>query len=303
MAKFCKKCGSKLDEASGKCPNCDKVAYEQNTSSNNVPEQQKQLSKKELKAEKKKLKKQSKKDKKKQKRAQLTTKQKVKRFFVKFFVIILALIIAICSCIFALVYFDKIDIPIIKNVFDKTGISEQENGYDNLAHNLEELKEIDVGEELRNESQVLETINVATSVQVTSEADIVKQFKDKGFVNSVIYTAYSMDGTYSGDEKIDEESSECHPLYYATYISGDNYCWTVYSCNGEWSASPISYMYSGLTDSEIIVSEKNYIVSYDSYTNCFYKIIPSTSECIIKTVSVVNSETLDKLAEKEFSTS
>lgn len=309
MAKFCKKCGSLLDEVSGECPNCDKIADvqstedAQNTSGNNEYVQQKQLSKKEMKAEKKKLKKQAKKDKKKQKRAQLSTKQKVKKFFVKLFVIILALIIAICSCIFALVYFDKIDIPIIKNVFDNAGIGKQENDYDNLAHNLEELKEIDVGEELRNESQVLETIDAATSVQVASEADIAKQFKDKGFVNSVIYTAYSMDGTYNGDEKIDEKSSECHPLYYATYISDDNYCWTVYSCNGEWSASPISYMYSGLTDSEIIVSEKNYIVSYDSYTNCFYKMIPSTSECVIKTVSVINSETLDELAEKEFSTS
>lgn len=303
MAKFCKRCGSKLDEANGKCPKCDKVADEKNTPENNEPAQQRRISKKELKDEKKKLKKQTKKDKKKQKRAQLTTKQKVKMFFIKLFVIILALIIAICSCLFALVYFDKIDIPIIKNGFDKAGISEQENGYDNLAHNLEELKEIDVGEELRNESQILETIDVSTSVQVTSEADIAKQFKDKGFVNSVIYTAYSMDETYNGDEKIDEKSSECHPLYYATYISDDNYCWTVYSCNGEWSASPISYMYSGLTDSEIMVSEKNYIVSYDSYTDCFYKMIPSTSECIIKTISVVNSETLDELAEKEFSTS
>lgn len=303
MAKFCGKCGTLLDEASGKCPNCDKAAKENNTTSYNVPEQQKQLSKNEMKAEKKKLKNQAKKDKKKQKRAQLTTKQKVKRFFVKLFVIILALIIAICSCIFLLVYFDKVDIPIIKNAFDKVGISEKENNYDNLAHNLDELKEIDVGEELRNESQILETIDAATSVQVTSEAGIAKQFKDRGFVNSVIYTAYSMDGTYNDDKQIDEKSSECHPLYYATYVSDDNYCWTIYSCNGEWSASPISYMYSGMTESEIIVSEKNYIVSYDSYTNCFYKMIPSTRECTIKTISDVNSKTLDQLAEKEFAIS
>lgn len=281
MAKFCKKCGSLLDEASGKCPNCDKV----------------------IDVKKKKLKKQAKIDKKKQKRAQLTTKQKIKKFFVKIFVIILALIIVICSCIFALVYFDKIDIPIIKNIFDKVGISEQKNDYDNLAHDIDELKGIDVGEELRNESQVLESIDVATSDQVTSEADIAKQFKDKGFVNCVIYTAYSMDGTYNDDEKIDEESSDCHPLYYATYISDDNYCWTVYSCNGEWSASPISYLYSGLAASEIIVSEREYIMSYDSYANCFYKIIPSSNECVIRSVSVINSKALDELAEKEFSTS
>ena len=309
MAKFCKKCGSLIDEASGKCPHCDIVANSQNraneqkTGSKNVPEQKKQLSKKEMKAEKKISKKQEKKDKKKQKRAQLTTKQKIKRFFVKFIAVILALIIAVSGCTCMLVYLDKVDIPIIQNIFDKLGISKPQKENDNLAHNIEELKEIDIGEEIRKESQVLETIDVATSLQVTSETDIAKQFRNKGFIDSVIYTAYSMDGTYTGNTIIDANSSECHPLYYASYISADNYCWTVYSCNGEWSASPISYMYSGLATSEIVVSEKNYIMSYDSYTNCFYKTIPSSNECIIKSVSVINSETLDALAEKEFSIS
>lgn len=308
MAKYCKYCGSLLDDASGKCPICDKTevakkAAEVKDASSHVQEEQKQLSKKEMKAEKKRLKKQAKKDKKKQKCAQLTTKQKVKRFFIKFIAVLLALVIAAGGCVCVLVYFDKVDIPIIKNAFNKLGVSEQEKGNDNLAHNLEELNEIDIGEETRKESQVLETIDVATSSQVTSEADIAKQFKDKGFIDSVIYTAYSMDGTYNGDEKIDENSSDCHPLYYATYISDDGYCWTVYSCNGEWSASPISYMYSGKTTSEIMVSENDYIMSYDSYTNCFYKIIPSSSECVIKSVSIISSETLDELAEKEFSTS
>lgn len=127
MAKFCKKCGSKLDEVSGKCPNCDKVAEEKNTSSDNVPEQQKQLSKKEMKAEKKKLKKQAKKDKKKQKRAQLTTKQKVKRFFVKFIAVILALIIAVSGCACVLVYFDFVDIPFVSDVMSKIGITPKDD--------------------------------------------------------------------------------------------------------------------------------------------------------------------------------
>lgn len=306
MAKFCGKCGAKLNEETGKCPNCDKTEVVKNkediqNTTNNLPGEQKQHSKKKMKAEKKELKRQTKKDKKKQKRAQLTTKQKVKRFFIKLIAVALALVISIGGCVCVLVYFDKMDIPIIKNVFNKVGITEQEKNNDNLAHNLEELEEIDIGEEIRKESQVLETIDVATSAQVASESDIKKQFEDKGFIDSVIYTAYSMDGTYNGDEIIDENSSECHPLYYATYISNDGYCWTVYSCNGEWSASPISYMYSGLTTSEIIISEKDYIMSYDSYSNCFYKIIPSSNECVIKSVSVINSETLDELAEKEFS--
>lgn len=296
MAKFCKRCGSRLDEMTGRCPNCDRYEYNPNPwemeNPMGIPAQEKPLTKKELKAEKKK-----------QKRAQRTFKQKIKRFFIKLLAVILALLIAAGGCMCTLVYFDKIDVPIIKNVFNKIGVSRQEKVDDNLAHNLEEFEEIDIGEELRNESQVLETIDVSTSDQSVSEATITKLFNDKGFTDSVIFTAYSMDGTYNGDGIIDGKSTECHPLYYASYINSDNYCWTVYYCNGEWSASPISYMYSGLTKTEIIVSEKEYIMSYDSDTNCFYKMIPSSSECIIKTVSVINSEMLDELAKKEFSIS
>ena len=63
MAKYCKYCGSLLDDASGKCPICDKTevakkAAEVKDASSHVQEEQKQLSKKEMKAEKKRLKKQ-----------------------------------------------------------------------------------------------------------------------------------------------------------------------------------------------------------------------------------------------------
>lgn len=123
MAKFCKKCGARLNELNGLCPNCDKAevvekAEEINSVSDKLPEQQKQLSKKELKTEKKRLKKQSKKDKKKQKRAQLTTKQKVKRFFVKLIAGVLALTIAAGGCVCALVYFDVLDIPAVSKILE-----------------------------------------------------------------------------------------------------------------------------------------------------------------------------------------
>lgn len=128
MAKFCKKCGSLLDEASGKCPNCDKVADvqskkdAQNTSSNNAPNQKKQPSKKEIKAEKKRLKKQSKKDKKKQKRAQLTMKQKVKRFFITFVMVFLSLSIITTLTVVALVMNRNLNIPIVRNSLSAIGL-------------------------------------------------------------------------------------------------------------------------------------------------------------------------------------
>lgn len=147
MAKFCKKCGSVINEATGKCPKCDSTATTNNLqqppsppTSNispqrrpapgnvppqrrqapgNVSPQKRQLSKKALKEEKKKQKKQAKKAQKKQKRAQLTTKQKVKRFFVKLIAVVIALsILAGCGTV-VLVYFNILNIPYISNVIDK----------------------------------------------------------------------------------------------------------------------------------------------------------------------------------------
>lgn len=117
MAKFCKKCGSKLDEVSGKCPNCDKVAEEKNTSSDNVPEQQKQLSKKEMKAEKKKSKKQAKKDKKK------------KHICLRIITFLLCFVLFVSCVSGVFVYFNIVDIPCVYKLMDMVGITDDEVSY------------------------------------------------------------------------------------------------------------------------------------------------------------------------------
>lgn len=135
MAKFCGKCGAKLDEATGLCPNCDAdKLYESKAKpesdeapkpkKNTVPETEKPLSKKEAKKKRKADKKAAKKAKKKEKWAKLTFGQKVRKIFTKFIAIVLCLVILLSIISGTLVYFDIVDVPVISTVMDKMGIKD-----------------------------------------------------------------------------------------------------------------------------------------------------------------------------------
>lgn len=126
MAKFCGKCGSKLDETTGLCPNCDSDKLNKQTQKselvekskprqNMVPESEKSLSKKEAKKKRKADKKAEKKAKKKGKRAQWSTGKKVRRFILKLILSLLLLSVFAVCVTGILVYFDVINIPFLSD--------------------------------------------------------------------------------------------------------------------------------------------------------------------------------------------
>lgn len=137
MAKFCGKCGTKLDEATGLCPNCDATKIE-NSSAQEKPietQEQKQevvqtpeeiLSKKDAKKKRKADKKAAKKAKRKEKRAKLTTGQKVRRFFLKLFLWLILLVVIASGIIAGLSYTGIIDIPVLSE-FNEDNILETLN--------------------------------------------------------------------------------------------------------------------------------------------------------------------------------
>lgn len=143
MAKFCGKCGAKLDDTTGLCPNCDADKLkEQSDKSEPVnvakstqettPTSEKPLSKKEA----KKKRKADKKNKKKEKRAQWSAGKKVRRFFLKLILTVILLVVLTAGVMGALVYFGVVDIPFLSDfnqnsllelVNEKNIIVEEEN--------------------------------------------------------------------------------------------------------------------------------------------------------------------------------
>lgn len=132
MAKFCGKCGARLDEATGLCPNCDADKMQKDSTQSQpseVPEQvqadkrasEKPLSGKDSKKKSKSERRAQKKAAKKEKRAQWSARKKVCRFFLK--LIFVALLLAGFSVVITgiLTYSDVIDIPIVEEVLERLG--------------------------------------------------------------------------------------------------------------------------------------------------------------------------------------
>ena len=117
MAKFCGKCGAKLD-GSGHCPNCDGGYRKAAATDHNTPPAA-PVSRKEQRKLRKQAKRDAKKAAKRAKRAAMTTGQKVGRFFLKLLGILLALAVLVTAAACALVYFGIVDIPVVSNIMEK----------------------------------------------------------------------------------------------------------------------------------------------------------------------------------------
>jgi len=102
MAKYCGKCGSRLNENNGLCPHCNAD---------------------ELKA----LKKADKKAKKRAKRDAMTSGRKVKRFLLKLIAILLMLAVLLAGLVGVLVYFDLVDIPVIDKLMKDNLIKQEDS--------------------------------------------------------------------------------------------------------------------------------------------------------------------------------
>lgn len=143
MAKFCGKCGSKLDEATGLCPKCDADKIKQQTEKSAKPAQkseekavqeknepankkearkQRKADKKAAKKERKVQKKAAKKAKKKEKWAKKTLGQKFRNILFKMFLWLILIIAFVGGILVSLVYFDFVNIPAISDMLDYIGI-------------------------------------------------------------------------------------------------------------------------------------------------------------------------------------
>ena len=156
MAKFCGKCGSRLDEATGLCPNCDAKKIKQSVEKpvepskevEKKPEASQQkatpMSKKEAKAKRKADKKAAKKERKAQKKAAKKAKkkerwaaktfeQKIKNIILRFVLWLVLINVFICCSLGALAYYDFFYIPVVSDIFSEW----QETGdTKNDFHNL-----------------------------------------------------------------------------------------------------------------------------------------------------------------------
>lgn len=297
MAKFCGKCGGKLDETTGKCPNCDKITPstsvqsqinndKQNLSKNNdkAMSSKKELTKKEIRAAKKA-------EKKAEKKANMTIGQKVRRFFIKLIVILSCIALLVTGALTALVHFDIIDIPLINNVLHTLELKTNEEDY--------RVEEPDAEEYFSNNADVVTEIDVNKSSHTMTESEVSVDLENRGFTQYPITTEYTMDGTYSDAYEISNTSTAKHPIYQTYYICENGSVWTIFVINNKIMANPVSYNSQSQRGVQVILSEHNTVTSYDSSTNKYYETIPKKEALVIITVTEINTDTLEMITTED----
>lgn len=287
MAKFCKKCGAKIDADEQFCSECGSE-----TGNVVTPVQGPYAPAPERKAGK------SRKEKPKKK----------KHVLLKLIAILLALLIATSGVVGALAYFNIVDIPIVNSLLVWVGLKQAEKEPSPAPNDADdtdaaedddqstyEVTPIDADEYFQNNSTIVAAFDINDSSEVRTEAETYSNLTDRGFTEYPITTEYAMDGKYYQPAEISGASSSKHPGYETYYISASGDFWTIVEINGAVMANPLSYNDQSGLDVMVIISESATVTSYDSATNKFYETIPSESALIVKTVSRIDTETLDGL--------
>lgn len=296
MAKFCSKCGMKLNEQTGKCPNCDEktkmdtASSDSNISINGNPKDDQNIKKINGEQEFKK-----------------ESKKKTKKIVV-ITIVIIVLLVCIGAGIGVLMVYNEKNANVSNNVETNNTQSAAStettsaNEEINLGSNYK-VPEFDAEEYFKENTILNSTFDVASSQYIPTESEAYDHFVERGFDGSQVMYEYTMDGTYLGANKISRYSSSKHPMYQAYYATTSGDIWMISEINGSFFATPVTYNFSNEQNVPVILSETDTITSYDSSTNKFYVNIPKESQTVIKTVSKIDAETIEKLTNEEFNQS
>ncbi len=183
MAKFCGKCGAKLDEATGLCPKCDaeklaklsaETSKEEEKQEESV-EPEKSLSKKDIKKKNKADKKAAKKAKKKEKRAGLSIGKKIRRFLLNAALLLLLLTIVATDLSGLLVYFDVADVPVISSIMDTIGIKnipKPDSNFIQIGGKFTSIKVVDSNSAIAAAQEAAKNAGLETAANELSVANI-----------------------------------------------------------------------------------------------------------------------------------
>lgn len=158
-----------------------------------------------------------------------------------------------------------------------------------------DIKPVNANSYFEGNGKVISVTNAKKSKNVLTEKEAVKLLSDRGFTEYSVTTEYSMDGEYNDPKDIDDSSDNKHPVYSTYYTSKTEEVWTIYIIDGSVIAYPASYNLESDKDVELIISEKDTLISYDNTTNNFYETKPKESAVDLKIIKQISSKSLDNL--------
>ena len=266
MAKFCSKCGMKLNEQTGKCPNCDEktkmdtASSDSNISINGNPKEDQNIKKTNGEQEVKK-----------------ENKKKTKKIVV-ITIIIVVLLIGIGVGIGVLMVHNEKNANVPNNgeiqetqsaTSTETTTTDEEV---DLGSNYE-VPEFDAEAYFRENTTLKSTFDVASSQYIHTESEAYDSFVERGFDGSQVMYEYTMDGTYLGKNEISRSSSSKHPMYQVYYATTSGDIWMILEINGSFFATPITYNFSNAQNVPVILSETDTITQQRSDITIFLTVM------------------------------
>lgn len=153
---------------------------------------------------------------------------------------------------------------------------------------------VEASEFFDEHSEVISTISFQDSQNTFAGSDILKLLRSRGFDQYDIVSEYDAEGNLE-DVEITEETTQKYPLYYTYYITESGDLWTILVIDGKVTANPASYNMNSELAVQVVISESETIMSYDSETNTYYETIPDPETLIVKVVPEINAEVLEQL--------
>lgn len=289
MQKFCTKCGGKLDENTGKCPNCDRVATGNGAKTAQDVKVQSPL------AENK--------------------KRKSGKLGMRILLIVLSVIIVAAGTTCVLQYFGVINIPMLGFIGgkaktidagkDTTGKPEKVDKGDEDEDEDDEVPDIgrytvdriDADEYYNENADVLSTEKASKSDSLLSESEVFELLEERGFSDVTATTNYLKSGEYIMNKEISPDSSEKHPMYSMLFRTENGEIWSIIIVGDNITACPIYYNSNLEKSDQTVLSETDYIISYDSGENKFYTVIPHEDVLTLKKIERIDADTLEGLTE------
>ena len=270
---YCRKCGTKLNDNAKFCKNCGEPVI--NKEIIKEPETPKIENAEAPKAKKR------------------GWFSKFIRFIFKMIFWLILLLVLIAIIVLAL---DKFNIVDFDKYFVDSNIPKEVVLRGEVLDDVDyEIEESDADSFFENHASVIDKIEITKSDSVQNEKTISDVLTERNFDAKEITSHYSMNGEYYDDEVIDDDSEIEHPTYQLLYVNSSNELWTISIINGSVMASPISYNMQASEAKQYVVSETEYITSYDALTNTFYVTIPDETVLNVYKVNRIDTDLLDSL--------
>ena len=157
----------------------------------------------------------------------------------------------------------------------------------------EQMPELDAEAYYASFADVRETIPAKDAKSMRSEKEVAQSFAARGFTDLQIMALDPDDP--NGGRVISSSSDDRHPMYTATFVAESGDVWRITEINGAIAAEPVSFSADANWETQYVLAETNYLMGYDPVKNVFYKLIPNGDGMILKTVDLIDAETLSEL--------